>query len=1150
MFYFYTPDPNYKTPSYFYISFKIEKEEHLKNLTDYVDNNYYTLNHEEINYINLNNLEEEIILFNFKNITNFFVTLDINHIIPFERMCFKISFAENISFTGKILGYNLLTKKYEELKDNDLFQINDTYFSLNYILSEKEKSNHGAHIKISIITYNSPDQLNISQTVSNLGIYEYYFYQNNYKICDSEFYLNCISEFICYENCPIKVYNETNKCNYCHHECKTCSEIFNEKSNNCLSCSSTDKYLKLGNCVSNCSNGYYNDTKDPSIKKCKCDLENCFICSLESLSENNSCITCNVEKGFFPLYEDVINNKTFIKCYKKIVGYYFDDNDHLFKKCYQSCQECDIKGNETYHNCLECKDNYDKIILYDLYKNCYINCSYYYYFDKNLSTIICTKNFECPEKYDKLILGTNQCIDECNEVLRYKFRNECFVSCPEGTIKSENKSFYCEVICQKEKPFELIDKQICVEYCNSKLLKNNTCILKYETKKTNINNNTIEEQENDDNNEYQDLILENFDKGITSDDFDTSDLDNGEDEVYEDEKMTITITTTDNQKNNSNTNLTSIDLGECEILLREYYNISEEKKLYIIKKDIYLAGMKIPKIEYDIYCKLTGANLIKLNKSICENTKINLLIPVTISEDINKLNSSSEYYNDIYHPSTSDEGTDIILNDRKKEFIENNKTVCQDDCVFSEYDYNYQKATCSCKVQESSSFFKDININTTLLYNNFVNIKNIANTKILACYKTLFSKNGILKNIGFYIVIILLLIHTINSILFYTRDTKIIEHNINKITFGIQNWKLVIQDNKEKMLIFKSKKKNKNMINNNDINDIIIEEKESQESKESKESKEDDQSKENEEKKTRILFPSINQREIKIKSYKYKNNSNPLIKKIKRKIIKRIKKADIIPGNSTSIRKINEEIPNKEKIETVKKIMEYNNVELNDLSFKLALKYDHRSYCQYYLSLLKSNHILISALNNSEDYNSRVIKFDLFFVSFALYYTVNALFFSDETMHTIYVQKGYYNFIYQLPQIVYSFIISTILNAILKVLALSGETLIDYKHKKDINGLFERKSELESKLRKKFVAYFSLGFALLFIFWYYLSMFCAIYRNTQTHLIKDTLICFVLSLFYPIMIYLIPGMFRMCVLDDKQSKKKYLYALSKLFQKF
>ena len=177
-----------------------------------------------------------------------------------------------------------------------------------------------------------------------------------------------------------------------------------------------------------------------------------------------------------------------------------------------------------------------------------------------------------------------------------------------------------------------------------------------------------------------------------------------------------------------------------------------------------------------------------------------------------------------------------------------------------------------------------------------------------------------------------------------------------------------------------------------------------------------------------------------------------------------------------------------------------------------------------------------------------IIKIDLFFISFIIYYAVNALFFDDNTMHKIYEDEGSFNFIYQLPQIAYSSLISTVLNILLKLLALSEGNIIDYKKNKNKNNLDERTKELNNKLNIKFILYFIISFIFLLLFWYYLSMFCAIYRNTQYHLIKDTLISFGLSLIYPFFIYLLPGFFRIPALSNPKNKRKYLYNLSLLFQ--
>ena len=91
--------------------------------------------------------------------------------------------------------------------------------------------------------------------------------------------------------------------------------------------------------------------------------------------------------------------------------------------------------------------------------------------------------------------------------------------------------------------------------------------------------------------------------------------------------------------------------------------------------------MKISKIEYDLYSRINGSKLEKLNKTLCKH-EVSFYIPIILNEDIDKLNSSSGYYNDICYTEVSEKGTYISLNDRKKQFIEKNKTVCQENCDF------------------------------------------------------------------------------------------------------------------------------------------------------------------------------------------------------------------------------------------------------------------------------------------------------------------------------------------------------------------------------------------------------------------------------------------------------------------------------------
>ena len=151
-------------------------------------------------------------------------------------------------------------------------------------------------------------------------------------------------------------------------------------------------------------------------------------------------------------------------------------------------------------------------------------------------------------------------------------------------------------------------------------------------------------------------------------------------------------------------------------------------------------------------------------------------------------------------------------------------------------------------------------------------------------------------------------------------------------------------------------------------------------------------------------------------------------------------------------------------------------------------------------------------------------------------------------MHNVYKNKGLFNLEYQLPIIIYSTLISMIISMLIKKLALSGDAIKKFKQNEDANNIKEKGGELIMKIKIKFLFYYILSSLLLLFFWYYISMFNAVYRNTQYLLLKDTLISFGISLVLPFVIYLVPGLLRIPALTDPEKNKKCLYQLSKLLQ--
>ena len=153
-------------------------------------------------------------------------------------------------------------------------------------------------------------------------------------------------------------------------------------------------------------------------------------------------------------------------------------------------------------------------------------------------------------------------------------------------------------------------------------------------------------------------------------------------------------------------------------------------------------------------------------------------------------------------------------------------------------------------------------------------------------------------------------------------------------------------------------------------------------------------------------------------------------------------------------------------------------------------------------------------------------------------------------MHKIYQSRGEFDLEAQLPIIAYSSLISMLLNTPLNFLSLTNDAVINFKQNTSKNNIMKKVKNLENKLNKKFVLFFIIGFIFLLFFWYYISMFCVVYRNTQIHLLKDTLLSFGFSLIIPFGYYILPGIFRLPALSNRKNKRKYLYNFSKCLQSF
>ena len=313
-----------------------------------------------------------------------------------------------------------------------------------------------------------------------------------------------------------------------------------DKNGTCIDSCSKDYAYKFeynGKCYQNCKDGFLTDDNNIT-NKCKCELEQCLLCPPVAL-EINLCTMCNI--NYYPKENDPLNIGEYINCYRNREGYYLDKNDSVYKKCYSSCESCDKKGDILNHNCIKCKSNYDKYLINNNiennYTNCYEKCDYYHFFDDRYN-FHCTSNYSCPKEYPILVQSKKECIIYKSEIIK----------------GIDNIKDFQEII---------------------NIINTKTNGTKFKGKDEKI--------------EYYNTILQNIESIFTNVNYNTTNLENGKEDIIKIGEMAVTFTSTQNQKKNinDNKNKTAINLGECETLLKEYYKIPDNKELYIKMIEVY-----------------------------------------------------------------------------------------------------------------------------------------------------------------------------------------------------------------------------------------------------------------------------------------------------------------------------------------------------------------------------------------------------------------------------------------------------------------------------------------------------------------------------------------------------------------------------------
>ena len=689
----------------------------------------------------------------------------------------------------------------------------------------------------------------------------------------------------------------------------------------------------------------------------------------------------------------------------------------------------------------------------------------------------------------KRINYTNgECIYNCSQNFLFEFDYHCYEECPNDTVADEYmcyRNFSKGDVCTIER--------VLLSLCD---------ITELELYK----DMEIEQFTNEIRKEFIDEIIRNFKKEkfqilfakVLNGEIITTTIFN---ETYQ-----ISLLSNKNRING----LTFIDIQDCENIMRQEYEVDEKDELILLKIEYPVLSLKIPIIEYMVFSE-SGKEDINFNA--CNKIKFYYLIPGEIDEEKEYLyDPYNEYNSKLCYQYTSDNNTDVILYDRKKYFNDNNMSLCETNCKYIGYTAGIIKCECEIKTDFNKFLTYSEKEKENLIYRFKDNKINEYNFGIVKCFQMLFTSEGFFGNYGSILFVVLLGLNVALTVFFCLKGFQTIYSDIKNVSF-------------------KDPKKNKS--NNNNLNN----------SQRKGINSKNIITSENPPKK------NPNGAIISIKALKMNKIQNNLIKSDKAKI-KSPNASSLDSKNIFKKRLDNNLFPNKanEKNKDIDDIADIDvDIDLSLLPYEEALKKDKRSFIRFYLSLLKSRNLFFSIFNN--DYNSLIMKIDFVLYIFGFCIGITTIFFTDKSVQEISFSGGSLtvmdNIMNHLTHILLSAFIVTVVKSITAIFIYSDRMFLKSN---EINDMDEEEQFNNTliKIMSKNMIIFIFNYIILFIFWIYVGSFCAVYKNSQTFLIINGGICFIVVLLINFLYYFIPALLRMISLNGRD--KACLYKASQYMQ--
>ena len=925
----------------------------------------------------------------------------------------------------------------------------------------------------------------------------------------------CVDDIPLMEIIPGKYHIEDEKCNKligCHEGCHKCDPWY---SDNCTECKK-DYYKQ----------DLFEVTPKPDVFKCftkdqchgiaKYSPNPSYRVGGVAIIENNEkvCLNCRLRNDSFRQPE----NKFY--CGEKINRTFVDIEEYnKLTECYFRCSQCNDLGNACFMNCTACRDG----AHYELFKynneagNCYRKAHkcglfpYYHDYDKAVrigksddncgeDCDVCLTNFTCTPKFPFFVLETHECVEYCpiTEVLQencvmndstavlYLLKNPFGLRNPYGSINDVvyikdfiNSGFFKYF----KKAYPEIDESLIQNYIGG-----NGNIYNLKESQVIVGNNISIELTS-----FK-LELEKLEKILSG----------GGDEG--DKNRSIVV------------------MSECEEILKKKYGIPAEEDLLIVKGDFIeklsegLVDYLGTNVEYQVFstslgaflplnaCQEEGATVSVTNpfNTYSLSTQFQSKIVAGVDSGYDLFDVNSPFFNDICTPFTNENGNDVLLDDRRKDYFDEYINLCGTECKFVGYNADARVYTCMCNVKptpgEAAGEYTG-EYKTNEMPENFRKmVSKWSNIGVFKCSSQAFSSEGQKKNFGSYILLAGLA-GCIGVIVFHFIKEKGL---LNQILNDLSGSNSQANPPNPKG---KSEKKSEGSHSHSHHSDN----KKKEERKKKEDSKKEEDNKRKEETRKR-------ERQVKVDNKHAKSSNEPVSK----------------PETDPKDKKIKLDLVIKED-------------KLNYAPYDMALEKDQRSFLRYYWPLLKNKQLFIFTFYTSEDNILRSSKIVLFILFVAFYFAFTALFFNDKIMRIMYIYKGNTNAAVHVPNIIFSSLCCLIMNFIVRFVSLSERDITKIRFEENAEQRIVLIEQTKRKSKLKLYILYSLSVILITICWYYVSAFIAIFKNSQGRYLLNVFISFLVCNLWPCVICLIPAFLRQKALKSYSEK---LYTWSQILSFF